>query len=63
MAGTRPSEFRSDVIALEQLIERFSASEHELEGREHPAFGKLSAREWGVFAYRHMDHHLRQFGT
>ena len=29
---------------------------------EHPAFGKLSARAWGVLGWRHVDHHLRQFG-
>jgi hypothetical protein len=27
------------------------------------AFGKLSKRAWGVLIYRHMDHHLRQFGA
>ena len=30
---------------------------------EHPAFGKLSKRAWGVLIYRHMDHHLKQFGA
>jgi hypothetical protein len=29
----------------------------------HPAFGRLSPRQWGVLIYRHMDHHLRQFGA
>jgi hypothetical protein len=28
----------------------------------HPLFGKLNTRAWGVLMYRHMDHHLRQFG-
>lgn len=28
----------------------------------HPLFGKLSTNSWGVLMYRHMDHHLRQFG-
>lgn len=28
----------------------------------HPVFGPLSARAWGVLMYRHIDHHLRQFG-
>jgi hypothetical protein len=28
----------------------------------HPAFGPMSGKEWGVLVYRHMDHHLRQFG-
>lgn len=28
----------------------------------HPAFGVLSEGDWGVLAYKHLDHHLRQFG-
>jgi hypothetical protein len=30
---------------------------------EHPAFGKLTTKEWGALGYRHTDHHLRQFGV
>jgi uncharacterized protein DUF1569 len=30
---------------------------------EHPAFGKMSPHAWSVLVYRHMDHHLRQFGA
>lgn len=30
---------------------------------EHPAFGKLSPRDWGVLVWKHLDHHLRQFGV
>lgn len=30
---------------------------------DHPAFGKLTPRAWGVLGYRHTDHHLRQFGV
>ncbi|MDM1555573.1 DUF1569 domain-containing protein [Chryseobacterium indologenes] len=29
----------------------------------HPAFGNISTYEWGIAAYKHMDHHLRQFGV
>jgi Protein of unknown function (DUF1569) len=29
----------------------------------HPAFGRLSRRAWGRLAYRHVDHHFRQFGA
>jgi hypothetical protein len=29
----------------------------------HPAFGNLGRRGWGVLTYRHIDHHLRQFGV
>lgn len=30
---------------------------------DHPAFGRLTVRAWGVLIYRHFDHHLRQFGV
>lgn len=29
----------------------------------HPFFGKLSADEAGRLAYKHTDHHLKQFGV
>lgn len=29
---------------------------------DHPAFGKLSSHSAGVLMWRHLDHHLRQFG-
>lgn len=28
----------------------------------HPFFGKMSNEDWGLLLYKHMDHHLRQFG-
>ena len=29
----------------------------------HSFFGRLNAEEWGVLMYKHLDHHLRQFGA
>ena len=61
-AGTPPRDFEQDVTALEELVHRFA--DHGGRGLQpHPLFGRLSPREWGVWGYRHMDHHLRQFGT
>lgn len=31
--------------------------------KPHPFFGKLSPEEWGKGIYKHLDHHLRQFGV
>lgn len=33
------------------------------EGRLHASFGVLTAREWSNLLYKHLDHHLRQFGA
>jgi len=29
----------------------------------HAFFGKLSGQEWGEVMYKHIDHHLQQFGV
>jgi Protein of unknown function (DUF1569) len=29
----------------------------------HPFFGLLTPAEWAVLMYKHLDHHLRQFGV
>lgn len=29
----------------------------------HPFFGKMTKEQTGYFAYKHSDHHLRQFGV
>jgi hypothetical protein len=29
----------------------------------HPYFGKLNTKEWGIFTYKHLNHHLQQFGV
>jgi hypothetical protein len=52
-----------ETAAVQTLLERFAQSDGKSQWPEHPAFGKLSAKDWGVLAYRHIDHHLRQFGV
>jgi hypothetical protein len=29
----------------------------------HPMFRKMNRQQWGKLMYKHMDHHLRQFGV
>lgn len=33
------------------------------EGRPHVSFGPLTARQWSNLLWKHLDHHLRQFGS
>ena len=60
-----PGGWRADVADLQSLVDRFSARGGDTQATwpAHPAFGRLSRRAWGVLVYRHMDHHLRQFGA
>ena len=60
----RPSEgIEQESAAVKVLLTRIGQSAGRTAWPEHPAFGKLSAKDWGVLGYRHMDHHLRQFGV
>lgn len=29
----------------------------------HPFFGRLKPQQWSILMYKHLDHHLRQFGA
>ena len=33
------------------------------DGKESMSFGKLSKTEWNNLFYKHLDHHLKQFGA
>lgn len=33
------------------------------EGRESPSFGKMTSQEWSNQFWKHLDHHLTQFGV
>jgi len=33
------------------------------DGRDYPSFGRLTKTEWNNLFYKHLDHHLTQFGV
>jgi Protein of unknown function (DUF1569) len=47
---------------LARLIDDVGRRGAQKQWPHHPAFGNLSRRGWGVLVWRHIDHHLRQFG-
>jgi hypothetical protein len=48
---------------LKQMIAKFhECGADGLDGNVHPFFGRLTGKEWGETQYKHLDHHLRQFG-
>jgi hypothetical protein len=59
--GTRPSAFEADRQAVLTLLQRFAANDARY--ARHPMFGAMSRHDWMIWGYRHMDHHLRQFGV
>ncbi|MEI9978471.1 MAG: DUF1569 domain-containing protein [Edaphobacter sp.] len=52
---------QTDLIAtIDNFVTQGSAccSQH-----PHPFFGALEPQQWAILMYKHVDHHLRQFGV
>jgi hypothetical protein len=45
---------------IDRLVERGPDNASK---QTHAFFGKLSGEQWGELMYKHIDHHLQQFGT
>ncbi len=58
-----PKEFAMEKLLLEQLIEDMHLTKDRDSWNPHPLFGTLSRAQWGQLEYKHLDHHLKQFGV
>jgi hypothetical protein len=57
-------DFDAERQRLISLIRRIADGGPEIITRDaHPVFGKMSVREWDLLQWKHLDHHLRQFGA
>lgn len=61
--SVRPTSWDADLAQLAESARRFSARGPSAGWPVSPVFGRISGRSWGVLQYRHLDHHLRQFGV
>jgi hypothetical protein len=60
---TEERDFAAERARLNGLIDRFVANGAPYAGTQmHAFFGKMTGQEWGELMYKHIDHHLRQFG-
>jgi hypothetical protein len=56
--------FEAERQRLDALIQRFAeGGETACTTHPHTFFGPMTPREWAVLQYKHLDHHLRQFGA
>lgn len=62
LISREPGPWEQETMALVHEVEQFGRRNAGNKWPRHPAFGKLSTNAWGVLAYRHIDHHFRQFG-
>ena len=68
---TAPSFIISDERVFEseknRLIDFITKTQEKgpefFEGRESNSFGNLTSKEWNNMFYKHLDHHLSQFGV
>jgi Protein of unknown function (DUF1569) len=58
---TKPTEFIADRAALLELLDPSQYADKK--GVDHPLFGYMSLPEFGNITWKHLDHHLRQFGV
>lgn len=57
-------DFNTEKSELTALISRFhQSSPADVEKIIHPVFGRFTGPQWGMSMYKHLDHHLRQFGV
>ena len=55
--------FNSEKAKLEALLDETYTHKDKSEWNSHPAFGYFTAQQWGQMQYKHLDHHLKQFGV
>jgi hypothetical protein len=63
MLLTQPADWQADVTAVREQLRGAARRGPTGAWARHPAFGDVSGKLYGVFIYKHFDHHLRQFGV
>ncbi len=58
-----PKDFTSEKKKLSDLVTDFYSESDKTEWDPHPMFGSFTQEQWGKMQYKHLDHHLRQFGV
>jgi len=57
-------DFQRERQRLRECVQRFyEGGEAQCTKHPHPFFGPLTPMEWSTGMYKHLDHHLRQFGA
>lgn len=60
MTGTE-KDFEKEKKVLIDMVNRFTEST--IAGERHPVFGKMNKENWSKATWKHIDHHLKQFGV
>jgi hypothetical protein len=61
--GSRPTDFGADLARVIDGLERLGVARPDTSLEPaHGFFGSMSVRDWQRWAWKHTEHHLRQFG-
>jgi hypothetical protein len=61
---TDQREFEKEKNNLIGIVKRFQETGPDgLSKDPHPFFGKMTSQDWDTIQWKHLDHHLRQFGA
>lgn len=56
-------DFETTKNELIKSITRLQAGHQAIRCMTHPFWGKMNAEDWNNLLWKHIDHHLRQFGV
>ncbi|SCY19284.1 DUF1569 domain-containing protein [Flavobacterium caeni] len=60
---THHPDFEKEKQVLADSIKKFgTVGPKVIINKKHPFFGTMNDQEWGILQYKHLDHHLKQFG-
>ena len=61
---TNEPDFETAKRDLVNLIQIFATEgPASIKNKKHPFFGEMTVEEWDTLQWKHLDHHLRQFGV
>lgn len=60
---TEDKDFETELNEIKSLLKELYLIRDRKKWQPHPAFGELSKEQWGKMQYKHLDHHLKQFGV
>ncbi|KPM32495.1 Hypothetical protein I595_913 [Croceitalea dokdonensis DOKDO 023] len=63
LKAKEPKDFSTEYEALTRLVDEFAQLHDRETWHPHPAFGTFTKNQWGQLEFKHLDHHLKQFGV
>ncbi|MGO3184185.1 MAG: DUF1569 domain-containing protein [Aequorivita sp.] len=63
LKASKPKNINLEKKNLNFLLDEFEGQRNREEWKPHPGFGYFTKQQWGQMQYKHLDHHLKQFGV